>query len=117
LVLEALADWSLQKKTDEGISKAIEYLAAAIDKGSSTPADFEQLATLLVTSRRYREAASVLQKGVALIPYDPALYQLLAGSYIDSGNVQGACDVAIRGNEIFPENSELRKMSKGCSPP
>jgi hypothetical protein len=116
MVLEALADWSLQKRTAEGVDKAIGYLDSAIDRGSSTPADFEQLANLLITARRYPQAVSVLQKAIALIPYDAGLYGLLAKSYVSLGKVREACDVLARGVQTFPQDSALRGQGKDCGP-
>jgi hypothetical protein len=114
LVLEALADWSLQKKTAEGVTKAIEYLNTAIDEGSTTPDDFEQLGTLLLAAQRYPQATGTLQKAIVLAPYDPGLYRVLASSYVGSGNAQEACHVAERGVQNFPQDPELRELSKKC---
>ena len=115
LVLEALADWSLQKKTTDGVTKAIEYLTRAIDKGSSEPDDFEQLGTLLVAAQRYPQATRLLQRAIVLAPYDPALYRVLTRSYVGWGNTQEACQVAEHGVQNFPQDSELRELSKRCA--
>ena len=115
IVLEALADWSLQKKNNEGASDAVTYLSAAIEKGSSTPADFEQLATLLLASRRHPEAIRVLQNGIALVPYDPELYELMAKAYRGSDKAQAACEILDSAVQKFPQHSGLREMRKGCT--
>jgi len=113
-VLEALADWSLQKKTSEGTTAALEYLNRAIEKGSSNPADFEQLANLFINARRYAQAVSVLKKGIALIPYDPELYELLVKAHVELNQKQEACGLLERALRNFPQRSALRDMQNGC---
>ena len=72
-VLEALADKAVQDKNAEGSERAIRYLENAILHGATNPADFEELAELLVAAKRQTEAVNILGQGMQLAPYHAEL--------------------------------------------
>jgi Doubled CXXCH motif (Paired_CXXCH_1) len=114
VVLEALADWAMQKKNAEGKSLAIRYLQAAIQRGATNPPDFEQLASLLVTSHRESDALGVLQQGIQQVPYDVALYRLSARVYFSLGQNQQGCELVANATQKFPQDDGIRSWSERC---
>jgi tetratricopeptide (TPR) repeat protein len=115
-VLEALADWSLQQKTREGVTSAIRYLEDAVKRGTTNPADFQQLGSLLTSSGRESEAASTFQKAIDLFPYDPEPHRSLARSYMLSQKKTEACEALGKALRLFPLDPGIRKLSKDCEP-
>jgi hypothetical protein len=115
-VLEALADWALQQKTREGAATAIRYLDGAVKRGSTNPADFQQLGNLLLASGRETEAVSNFQKAISLFPFDPESYRSLASSYISWQKKIEACEVLGRALQLFPIDPGIRKLSRDCEP-
>lgn len=113
-VLEALADWSLQQKTREGVTSAIGYLDEAVKRGTTNPADFQQLGSLLMASGREAEAASAFQKAIDLFPYDPEPHRSLARSYMLSQRKTEACEVLGKALRLFPLDPGIGKLSKDC---
>jgi hypothetical protein len=113
-VLEALADESLQKKNAEGAALAIRYLEDAIHHGGTNPADFEELANLLVAANRQSEAVGILRQGMQLAPYDAELYRLSTTIYFALNKMQEACEVAARGRQRFPQDDAIRGLMKRC---
>jgi len=111
-VLEALAYGALQNRNNEGMAEAIEYLKRAINRGSTSPADFEQCGSLLMSAGREAEAADLLQRGIKLIPHDGELYRLLGSSYLSQNRSREASDVLTRASQIFPENIAIRTLLK-----
>ena len=109
-VLEALAYSALEKKDDNGAIEAIRYLNQAVQQGSTLPADFEQLGSLLVQARHFAEATDLLQLGIRLIPHDGELYRLLAACYLAEGEARDAAEVLNEGSRIFPENAAIRAL-------
>jgi hypothetical protein len=116
LVLEALADWALQKKNAEGSSLAIRYLDGAIHQGATNPADFEELAELLVAANRQSDALKILQQGMKLIPYYAEFYRRSATVSFSANRKQEACEVVAKGAEKFPQDIVIRDLSKKCAP-
>jgi hypothetical protein len=114
-VLEALADWAMQKKNPEGIVLAIRYFQAAIQHGATNPADFEQLASLLIASRRESEAGGVLRQGVQQIPYDIELYRLTAKLYFSLGQNREGCEAVLKAIQKFPQDDGIRGWSERCT--
>jgi hypothetical protein len=114
LVLEALADWAVQKKNVEGASFAVRYLEAAIRHGTTNPADFEQLATLLVAAHRQSDALEILQQGLRLVPYDAELYRLSARVYFSLKRDQQGCEVVAKGLQNFPQDNAIRSLADHC---
>ena len=92
-VLEALADWALQRKTAEASASAIQYLESAIRQGTTNPADFEQLAALLAGADRKSEAVKVLQQGMQSIPFYAEFYGMSAKINFSANKEQEACEV------------------------
>ena len=113
-VLEALADESLQKKNAEGASLAIRYLEDAIHHGATNPADFEELANLLVAANRQSEAVGVLRQGMQFAPYDAELFRLSTTIYFALNKMQEACEVAAKGKQKFPQDDAIRSLTKRC---
>ncbi len=109
-MLEALAYSALEKKDDNGAIEAIRYLNQAVQQGSTLPADFEQLGSLLVQARHFAEATDLLQQGIRLIPHDGELYRLLAACYLAEGKARDAAEVLNEGSRIFPENAAIRAL-------
>jgi hypothetical protein len=116
LVLEALADWALQRKGADGTSMAIRYLDGAIHRGATNPADFEQLALLLAAANRQSDALNILRQGMQLIPYYAEFYRLSAKVNFSASRKQEACDVVAKGVEKFPQDTVIRDLSKKCVP-
>jgi hypothetical protein len=113
-VLEALADQAAQNKTAEGTALAIQYLKDATLHGATNPADFDELAELLVASNRQAEAVNVLRQGMQLAPYDAELYRLGATLYFALNRMQEACEVAAKGSQRLPQNDAIRSLMKRC---
>jgi tetratricopeptide repeat protein len=113
-VLEALAEAALQQKTPEGVAAAIRYLDRGTSRENRNPADFEQLAGLLLATGRAEEAVAVLQRGINLIPYDAELYRLLGRSYLSRSQPTEALAVLTRAAEIFPGDEVIQKLLKEC---
>jgi predicted Zn-dependent protease len=116
LVLEALADWALQRKNAEGSWLAIRYLDGAIHQGATNPADFEELAELLVAANRQSDALKILQQGMQVIPYYAEFYRLSATVNFSANRKQEACEVVAKGVEKFPQDTVIRDLSKKCMP-
>jgi hypothetical protein len=116
-VLEALADTTLQQTDASGAPLAIGYLERAIQYGAQNPADFEQLAKMLVATHRESEALNVLQHGMQLIPYYSEFYRLSAKIGFAVGAMPWACAVVGQGLENFPQDSVLRDFSSKCQAP
>jgi hypothetical protein len=113
-VLEALADGALEKKNAEGASLAIQYLGDAIGHGATNPADFEELAQLLIAANRQSEAVNVLRQGIQADPYDAELYRLSARTYFALNKTPEACEVAAQGIQKFPQDEAIRGLSNRC---
>ena len=113
-VLEALADEAVQNKNVEGAALAIRYLEDAIRHGATNPADFEELAELLVAANRQGEAENVLRQGMQLDPYDAELYRLSTRIYFTLNKMQEACEVAAKGRQRFPQDDAIRALMKRC---
>ena len=114
LVLEALADWATHKNDVEGRSFAVRSLEAAIRHGATNPADFEQLAILLVAADRQADALEIMQQGMRLVPYDAELYRLSARVYFSRKRDQQACEVVAKGLQNFPQDEEIRSLADHC---
>jgi hypothetical protein len=113
-VLEALADEAVQNKNAEGSALGIRHLQEAILHGATNPADFEELAQLLVAANRQAEAANVLGQGMRTDPYDAELYRLGAKIYLTLNKMQEACEVAVKGRQRFPQDDTIRALMNRC---
>jgi hypothetical protein len=116
LVMEALADWALQNKSADRSALAIRYLKSAILHGATNPADFEQLATLLIAANRESDALRVLQQGAQLVPYHAELYRLMARLQFSANRTQEACEVVVKGLEKFSQDAAMQDLAKKCVP-
>ena len=113
-VLEALADEALAKKNSGDTALAIRYLQDAIQRGATEPADFEELAKLLIRSDRRSDAVNVLQRGMEVDPYDGELYRLSTKIYFAINKMQEGCEVATQGRRKFPQDDVIRGLSERC---
>ncbi len=113
-VLEALADEVLQGGQIAGTVLAIRYLQDAIQRGATDPADFEELAKLLVAADRQSDAINILRQGMQASPYDAELYRHTAKIYFALHKRQEACAVAAQGRQRFPQDDVIRDLSKRC---
>jgi len=113
-VLEALADWALQQKTQEGAAAAIRYLDAAVKYGATDAADFQQLGKLMIASGREQDAVSIFQSAITLAPYDPEAYRSLARTYVVLEKKVQACELLGKAVQLFPLDPNIRKLSKDC---
>jgi hypothetical protein len=114
-VLEALADKAAQDKNAEGSEQAIRYLENAILHGATSPADFEELAELLVAAKRQTEAVNVLRQGMQLAPYHAELYRLSATIDFALNKISEACEVASKGRQRFPQDDAIRALMNRCA--
>jgi predicted CXXCH cytochrome family protein len=113
-VLEALADKAIQNKHAESSALAIRYLEEAILHGATKPADFEELAELLVSANRQAEGINVLRQGMRLDPYDAELYRLSTKIYLTLNRIQEACELAAKGRQRFPQDDAIRGLMNRC---
>jgi hypothetical protein len=111
-VLKALADWATQQKTSQANAKAITYLDAAVDRGDTDPADYGELARLLMAGGRTRDAVKLLQRGLQSLPYDAEYYRLLGKAYISLKRDSDARDILRKGAQIFPQDAGVRELLK-----
>jgi hypothetical protein len=109
-VLEALASRSLQLRTPEGDSAAMGYIARAIEEGSASAWNFEQLGGRLLKSGQYSEALSCLQTGIQRAPYDATLYALLANAYVNLNQPHEAAETLRQASQLFPQMDLLRQL-------
>lgn len=86
----------------------MEYLKCAIERGSTTPWDFELLGTRLLQTHRLADATACLRTGIQRAPYDAKLYSLLAEGYIAMNRPKEAIAILRRAVEIFPQMDLLR---------
>jgi hypothetical protein len=114
-VLEALADKAIRDKNAEGSERAIRYLRNAILHGTTNPADFEELAKLLVAAKRQSEAVNVLRQGMQLAPYHAELYRMSAMIDFALNRVQDACEVAANARQKFPQDDAIRALMNRCA--
>src|SRR5882672_876069 len=113
-VLEALAAAALEHKDREGTAEAIRYLNRAVEQGTTSPADFEQLAVLLARAGRWQEANVILQEGIKRIPYDAEFYRLMAENDLALNKPTDALSVIERGVEIYPQDATIRRTLEQC---
>jgi len=113
-VLEALAAAALEHKDREGTAEAIRYLNRAVEQGTTSPADFEQLAVLLARAGRWQEANVILQEGIKRIPYDAEFYRLMAENDLALNKPTDALSVIERGEEIYPQDATIRRTLEQC---
>jgi tetratricopeptide (TPR) repeat protein len=108
-VLEGRAALALEQKDD---GKAIECFRGAVKNGSTSPQTYEQLASLLVRTKRFSESVNVLEAGIKLLPYDAALYRLLGISYLSLGKKEEARGLLRQAVKTFPQDRALHQLLK-----
>ena len=109
-VLEALASRSLKLRTPEGDGAAMGYIARAIEQGSASAWNFEQLGARLLKSGQDSEALSCLQTGIQRAPYDATLYALLANAYVNLNRPHEAAETLRQASQLFPQMDLLRQL-------
>jgi tetratricopeptide (TPR) repeat protein len=82
LVLSALARKAKLQGTPEGSRLAMEYLAKAIQVGSTSISDFQDYADLLVRAGQTEGAVTILKQGIELSPFNGLFYKTLTLQYI-----------------------------------
>ncbi len=110
LVLSALATQEMKKGTPESEAAAEQYLQQALRAGSTSPDDFERLATLEVNGGRTPDAIATVKRGLDVNPYSPQLYRLLAALQVSSGAYDDAMNTMKKDLELFPEDSFIRSL-------
>ena len=110
LVLAALGKKAMFDKDADAFARARKYLEKAIEKGSTAPSTFEDLAETLAQDGPREQAITVLEKGLALSPYSPELYKLLARTYVALGRRAEARKTLVRYLELFPEDDAARRL-------
>jgi hypothetical protein len=110
LILGMLARNVLQDNNPEADRQATVDLARAIQSGSTWPPDYDLLGTLLLRAGRAQEAADVVGRGLALAPYTPSLYALMARCDAALGKRNAAVEDLERGLKLFPENASMREQ-------
>jgi Tetratricopeptide repeat len=108
-VLEALAALAFEQKDDD---KAIRYFNSAVKNGSSSPHTYEQLASLLVRTKRFPEAVALLEPGIKLLPFDALLYRLLGVSYLSLDKNEEARRLLRQAVQTFSQDRALRQLLK-----
>jgi predicted CXXCH cytochrome family protein len=110
LVLAALGKKAMFDRDAEAFARARKYLEKAIEKGSTAPSTFEDLAEILARAGPREQAITVLEKGLALSPYSPELYKSLARTYGVLGRRAEARKTLVRYLELFPEDDTARRL-------
>jgi tetratricopeptide (TPR) repeat protein len=108
-VLEALAALAFEQKDDD---KAIRYFNSAVKNGSSSPQTYEQLAGLLVRTKRFPEAVTLLEPGIRVLPFDALLYRFLGVSYLSLDKNEEARRLLRHAVQTFPQDRALRQVLK-----
>jgi hypothetical protein len=108
-VLEALAALALEQRDDDA---AIRYFNSAVKQGSTSPQTYEQLANLLVATKRFPEAVNVLEAGIKLLPFDAQLCRLLGISYLSLQRNEEARKLLQQAVQTFPQDRALRQLLK-----
>lgn len=111
-VLSMLARDELAENKPGVESEATEQLTEAIQLGSAWTPDYELLGALLARMGRVKEAASVLEHGIALEPYTPSFYPLLSSCYLVLGNREAAVENLKQGLNLFPEDNAMRDLQR-----
>jgi hypothetical protein len=112
LVLSALGLKSLNEGTSAGKEAAALYWSRAIQLGSSSAADYENLGSLLAELGRTNEAITIFELGIKLDPYDERLYKHLAQLEITAHRYSQALEVMKKDLEFFPEDDFMRSLVK-----
>lgn len=109
-VTSALAQRELWVKGEAGRPGAVQYLEQSIRSGSTYSADYLRLGTLYALADRTRDAISVLEKGIAIAPFDESLYMGLASDYLSIGDRAQAVETIKKGLQMLPEDAPLQQL-------
>jgi len=111
-VLETLAREAQRDTTPEGDSIAIRYFAKAIQAGPAGWTAFAGLGDMLLRAGRAREAAEVLEKGIAEFPFQPGCYRLLLDAYTALHQQTQFDETARKYLDLFPADSGVRARNQ-----
>jgi hypothetical protein len=109
-VLSALGSRSMSEGTPEGKDAATRYFSRALQLGSSSVSDYQNLGSLLAEAGRTQEATTVVELGIKLDPYDERLYKALAVLSISAHRYAQALAVMKKDLELFPEDDFMRSL-------
>jgi len=112
LVLSALANRELAKRSPQGNSAAVSYLSRAVERGSKSPQDYMILAELLYHSGQHLQAITTLKRAVSLFPYIPTPYEDLSICYMSIGDNANAKEIVKNGLSIFPSDPNLQAIQR-----
>jgi tetratricopeptide (TPR) repeat protein len=110
VVLSALAQNSMSEGTAGDKEAAIRLLSRAVQLGSSSVNDFEDLGSLLAASGRTLEAITIVEEGMKLDPYDERLYKSLALLNISAHRYAQALEAMRRDLQLFPQDDFVREL-------
>jgi doubled CXXCH motif protein len=106
-LVQAAYGRKLLRESDE---RAAESLSRAIELGSTAPATYQDLAEALARSGKSQEAVKVLERGIMMAPYTPALYKAIVVRYIALNEYSAAFNTMKRYLDLFPEDDFMRDM-------
>ena len=109
-VQAALGRKSLQDPLPEAALRARDQLSRAIELGFRAYTVYADLADALERLGRLEESARVLADGVALHPFTPVLYKMLAMRYIGLRQYPQAKETIQRYVDLFPEDAFMRGL-------
>ena len=108
-----LSGLGLQRKregTPAAAAEATEYLSRAIQAGSTSPADYQALAELLISAGETQSAIQVLREGIRANPWVQDFYGQLASLYVRNHQVSNAIEVMKSYLKEFPQDSFVRDL-------
>jgi hypothetical protein len=110
LVFSALARKHKLEGTAEGNRLAIQYLSKALEAGSTSENDYQDLAGLLIRAGEIDQAIATLKTGIEVAPFNGVFYKTLALQYIHQKNYAKALEAMKRHLDLFPEDNFMRKL-------
>ncbi|MDQ1469156.1 MAG: hypothetical protein QOJ99_636, partial [Bryobacterales bacterium] len=110
LVLSGLAYRKLASPSETSKVEASQFLAGAIEAGSTSPQDFEALAGLLAELGRITEATVMLERGIGVDPSYKRSYKALTLLYTAQSRYEDALSTMHRYLALFPEDSFMRTL-------
>jgi hypothetical protein len=109
-VLSALGLRRMSEGTAEGREAATQYFSRAVQLGSDSVSDYQNLGSLLAEAGRTQEAITVVELGIKLDPYSERLYKALAALNISVHRYPQALAVMKNDLELFPEDDFMRSL-------
>jgi len=110
LVLSALARKAKLEGTPEGTALAIRYLSKAVELGSTSVVDYQDLSGLLGLAQESDQAIQVLKKGIEIAPFNGFFHKALALQYIGQKDYAKALETMKQHLALFPEDSFMRDL-------